>query len=59
MIQGRVRFDQEQVVLGATSDLLKDPPQATPDLRRSSFVLHRLPEGAGCAQARQKARGGG
>lgn len=56
LIQGRVRFDQEQVVLGATSELLKEPPLATPDLRRSSLVLQRLEPGATCAQARQKAK---
>lgn len=55
-IAGRVRFDQEQVVLGATSALLEDPPAATPELARSGFWLWRLPAGAVCAEARSRAQ---
>ncbi len=55
-LRGSIRFDQEQVILGATNDLLTDPPEATPDLRRSFFAMERMPAQTTCAQALEKTR---
>lgn len=53
--KGYVRFGQEQVVLGATKRMLRNPLAARPDLNRSVFQLKRVEEGATCASVRRLA----
>lgn len=50
-IDGSIRFGNEQVILDATSSMLKSPPPAVPELSRSRFTLVRLPDGATCGDA--------
>lgn len=59
VVQGRITWEAEDVVLGATRDLLaKAPPKRPhPDPERSFFRMRRVPEGATCAEiiARRRA----
>jgi hypothetical protein len=50
-IEGSVSFGTEQVVLDATSSMLKSPPPSAPEPSRSYFRLVRLPKGASCSDA--------
>ena len=43
---GRVRFGEEQVILGASSRFLKKAPKNTPDPTNSRFVLLRVADDA-------------
>jgi hypothetical protein len=51
-ISGSVRFGNEQVVLQATSTLLRHPPTTRALPSRSWFRMARLPYDTGCATAR-------
>jgi hypothetical protein len=57
-IDGAVRFGNEQVILDATSSMLKSPPPASPDWSRSTFRLVRLSDGAKCGDAIAALSGG-
>jgi hypothetical protein len=46
---GDITFGQEQVILGATRDVLKKPMPAAPEPTRSSFKLIKLADDATCA----------
>ena len=52
---GAVRFTNEQKILDATSRFLKSGPNAKPDLKKSRFVLKRVPSSTTCAQAKRLA----
>ncbi len=54
---GALRFENEQVVLDATSFLLRRTPPTEPLLSRSWFRLQRLPKEASCETARAQAKG--
>ncbi len=51
--EGRVRFDEEQVILGASRRALRSGPPTEPadDPDQNWFHLVRLADGAGCAEA--------
>lgn len=50
--EGYVRFDQEQVILGATKKMLRNPLPSRPDLNRSVFTFERVGDDATCASLR-------
>lgn len=50
-IRGRVLFDHEQTILGASHPLLKNGPSSKPDLSRSQFSLEKVSEDFDCAAA--------
>lgn len=54
--QGGVRFGHEQSILGATSSLLEDPPDARPVPKKSWFKLVPVDEDATCKDARKMAK---
>jgi hypothetical protein len=54
--RGRVTFRQEQAILGATRDVLKDPPKSHPDPRRSRFRLVAVKPTSDCARAIRRAQ---
>lgn len=53
---GRVEFQNEQVVLDATNPLLKNGPTSEPDFARSFFRFEKIPNDAGCDEAKRRAR---
>lgn len=54
--QGKVRFGNEQSILGTTSSLLDDPPNARPVPSKSWFKLAPMDDDATCADARRMAK---
>lgn len=54
---GRVYFDNEQSILGATSSMLDDPPDAKPVPEKSWFRMERVPSGTSCRKARKLTAG--
>lgn len=50
-IEGAIRFGNEQVILDATSSMLRKAPDATPDFARSRFHLVRVAESSTCMDA--------
>jgi hypothetical protein len=54
--QGKVRFGNEQVVLGASTSMLESSPNARPDPGRSYFHLVKVPKRSKCKSARRRAK---
>jgi hypothetical protein len=53
---GRVRFGNEQVLLGASNSMLESPPNARPEPNRSYFHMLRVADGFACKAARRVAK---
>lgn len=51
--RGRIEFENEQSILGATRSVLKSAPDAKPDWNRSFFYLKKVPDSTSCAAATQ------
>lgn len=56
-MEGRLSFELDQAVVGASKSMLKRGPEPTPDPRNSFFRLQRVSDSISCAEADRLAHG--